>query len=158
MAHTELDLRERRLIEDLLVAKASVASIARRLSRHRSTVYREISRNRFDDRELPELSGYYGVLAQRKAAERRWRHRKLIRMPDLLAAVVDRLKAGWSPEQIAGRLRLEGGAAYVCHETIYAHVYSSDGQSESLARCLGRRERLKTSTDACGATRRPTRP
>jgi IS30 family transposase len=83
------------------------------------------------------------LLAQRKAAERRRRQRKLIRMPGLLAAVVDRLKAGWSPEQIAGRLRLEGGAAYVCHETIYAHVYSRDGQSESLARWLPERRRRR---------------
>ena len=143
MAHVELDLRERRLIEDMLVAKASVARIAARLSRHRSTIYREIGRNRFHGDDLPELNGYYGVLAQRKATERRRRQRKLIRMPDLLAAVVDRLKAGWSPEQIAGRLRLEGGTAYVCHETIYAHVYSQDGQSESLARWLPERRRRR---------------
>ena len=46
MAHTELDVRERRLIEDLLAAKASIVTIAARLSRHRSTIYREIKRNR----------------------------------------------------------------------------------------------------------------
>ena len=57
MAHTELDVRERRLIEDLLVAKASVSTIAARLGRHRSTIYREIKRNRFEDDELPELTG-----------------------------------------------------------------------------------------------------
>lgn len=91
----------------------------------------------------PELDGYYGVLAQRKAAERQRRKRKLVRMPDLLAAVTDRLKAGWSPEQIAGRLRLEGGTAYVCRETIYVHVYSKDGQSECLARWLPERRRWR---------------
>lgn len=64
-------------------------------------------------------------------------------MPDLLAAVVDRLKAGWSPEQIAGRLRLEDGAEHVCHETIYAHVYSKDGQSEGLPRRLPERRRQR---------------
>ena len=45
MAHTELDLRERRLIEDLLLAKVSVARITKRLSRHRSTIYREVGRS-----------------------------------------------------------------------------------------------------------------
>jgi transposase, IS30 family len=143
MAHMELDLRERRLIEDMLIVKMPVAKMAQRLSRHRSTIYREIKRNQFVDDELPKLSGYYGVLAQRKAAERRRRQRKLLRMPDLLAAVVDRLKIGWSPEQIAGRLRLEGSSPYVCHETIYAHVYSKDGQSESLARWLSERRRQR---------------
>jgi transposase, IS30 family len=143
MAHAELDLRERQLNEDMLIAKASITRIAGRLSRHRSTIYREIGRNRFDDGDLPELSGYYGVLAQNKAAERRRRQRKLVRMPGLLAAVVDRLKTGWSPEQIAGRLRLEGGTPYVCHETIYAHVYSKEGQSMSLARWLPERRRRR---------------
>ena len=120
----------------MLVAKASVARIAARIVAASPTIYREIGRNRFDDDELPELCGYYGVLAQRKAAERRRRLRKLIRMPDLLAAIVDRLRSGWSPEQIAGRLRFGDGVAYVCHEIIYAHVYSKDAQDERLARWL----------------------
>ena len=41
MAHTELDVRDRRLIEDLLGVKASVSTIAAHLDRHRSTIYRE---------------------------------------------------------------------------------------------------------------------
>ncbi|MCP1167154.1 helix-turn-helix domain-containing protein [Limimaricola sp. ASW11-118] len=70
MAHRELDLQERRLVEDLLQAKMSIAQIAVRLSRHRSTIYREIRRNRFEDSELPQLSSYYyGMLAQKRAAE-----------------------------------------------------------------------------------------
>lgn len=64
MAHTELDVREPRLIEDLLTAKARVSAIAARLGRHRSTIYREIKRNRFEDNELPELTGYFGAMAK----------------------------------------------------------------------------------------------
>lgn len=143
MAHRELDLRERRLVEDLLQAKMSVANIAARLSRHRSTIYREIRRNRFEDSELSQLSGYYGMLAQKRAAERRHRRRKLIRMTALREAVIDRLKAGWSPEQIAGRLRFEGHRSTICHETIYAFVYSQDGQSQDLARHLPERRRRR---------------
>ena len=143
MAHRELDLRERRLVEDLLQAKMSVASIATRLSRHRSTIYREIRRNRFHDSELPQLSGYYGMLAQKQAAERRHRRRKLIRMTALREAVIDRLKAGWSPEQIAGRLQFEGQSVRVSHETIYAYVYGPDGQSKELARYLPNRRKKR---------------
>ena len=104
MAHTELDLRERRTIEDMLNAKCSVDEIASEIGRHRSTVYREINRNRFEDTELPELNGYYGVHAQQIATDRRARRRKLVRLSALREAVIDRLKEGWSPEQIAGRL------------------------------------------------------
>ena len=45
MAPTELDLRERRAIEDMLNAKVPVSKIATEIGRHRSTVHREIKRN-----------------------------------------------------------------------------------------------------------------
>lgn len=51
MAHTELSLRERRTIEDMLNAKMSVDKISAEIGRHRSTVFREIKRNRFVDDE-----------------------------------------------------------------------------------------------------------
>jgi IS30 family transposase len=136
MAHVELAIEERRVIERLSRAKVSVAEIAARLGRHRSTIYRELARNRFADEENPYLDGYYSSVAHGIAADRRCRLRKLARMPALLVSVVDRLRAGWSPEQIAGRLRREGGDVCVSHETIYAWVYSKDGQARGLARLL----------------------
>ncbi|MCT4373251.1 IS30 family transposase, partial [Yangia mangrovi] len=138
MAHKELDLGERRRIEDLLNAKLPVSTIAAEIGRHRSTVYREIKRNAFaaDTEEVAYLDGYYGMVAQRNASDRRARRRKLTRLVDLREAVIDRLKAGWSPEQIAGRMRLEGLPVTVSHETIYAHVYGPEGRAEELARHL----------------------
>ncbi len=143
MAHSELDLRERRAIEDMLNAKMPVSKIAAEIGRHRSTVYREIKRNCFVDHELPYLNGYYGVNAQRTADARRARRRKLIRLDDLRTHVIDRLAAGWTPEQIAGRLGYEGQPVRVSHETIYAYVYSREGQSEQLARYLPSRRRKR---------------
>lgn len=143
MAHTELDLRERRAIEDMLHAKISVSKIAAKIGRHRSTVYREIRRNHFEDSELPYLSGYYGVNAQRTADARRARRRKLIRLDDLRAHVVAQLKVGWTPEQIAGRLGFDDQPVRVSHETIYAYVYSAEGQSEQLARHLPSRRKKR---------------
>jgi IS30 family transposase len=58
-------------------------------------------------------------------------------------AVITQLKEGWSPEQIAGRLVFEGHAIRVSHETIYAHVYSAEGQSEELARYLPSRRKKR---------------
>jgi IS30 family transposase len=140
---TELNLAERRTIEDLLHRKTNVTEIARRINRHRSTVYREIKRNFYKDEELPQLDGYYGMNAQRFTAERRARRRKLVRILALRDAVIDRLQEGWSPEQIAGRLKLEGHATTVSHETIYAYVYSPDGQSQALARHLPDRRKKR---------------
>ncbi len=137
MAHRELNLRERRAIEEMLNAKIPVRKIAAEISRHVSTIYREIKRNHYDDKELPELNGYYGVVAQRTATQRRARRRKLVRLVGLRKAVIQQLKEGplsadlaWpnrlpgngSPEQIAGRLCFEGQTTRVSHETIYAYV------------------------------------
>lgn len=141
MAHTELCLRERRTIEDMLNAKMSVDKIAAEIGRHRSTVFREIKRNKYVDDELPNLNGYYGMNAQRAAVERRARRRKLVRFVDLRAYVVKQLEQRWSPEQIAGRLQLDGQAMRVSHETIYSYIYGPDGQSAELARYLPRRRK-----------------
>ena len=143
MAHTELDLRERRTIEDMLNAKVPVSKIAAEIGRHRSTVYREIKRNYFNDEELPYLNGYYGMVAQREASKRRARRRKLIRLETLRAHVVTQLKIGWTPEQIVGRLGYDGHPVRVSHETIYAYVYSPEGQSEQLARYLPSRRKKR---------------
>lgn len=143
MAHAELDLRERRAIEDMLNTKMPVSKIAAEISRHRSTVYREIKRNYFTDGELPYLSGYYGMNAQKYASDRRARRRKLIRLKELRAHVIAQLKIGWTPEQISGRLGFDDQPVRVSHETIYAYVYSAEGQSEQLARHLPSRRKKR---------------
>ena len=86
-----------------------------------SNELREIEHGIGDD-ELPNLNGYYGMTAQRSAAQRRARRRKLVRFEDLRQHVIKQLEIGWSPEQIAGRLQHDGQALRVSHETIYAYV------------------------------------
>jgi IS30 family transposase len=54
-----------------------INEMARQLGRHRSTIYREIRRNTFHDRQLPEYSGYFGTIADELTRERRRRLRKL---------------------------------------------------------------------------------
>ena len=134
MAHTELDLRERRAIEDMLNAKVPVSKIAAEIGRHRSTVHREIKRNYFTDEELPYLNGYYGINAQKYASAQRARRRKLIRLDDLRSHVIAQLKIGWTPEQIVGRMRLERHPIRVSLETIYRFANSKDGRAEQFYR------------------------
>ena len=85
---------------------------------------------------MPDLAGYFCVTAHRKAKDRRSRHRKLVRHPTLRASIIERIKHGWSPEQIAGRLAYERSSVRVCHETIYRFAYSVDGQEMKLWRYL----------------------
>ena len=105
--YPHLSLDERRKIAKWLEAKMPIAEIADRLGRDASTIYRDIKRNRYTDKDIPELNGYHALVAQDKYERRRAVHRKMVVHPELKAAIEDRLKEGWSPEQIAGRMRLE---------------------------------------------------
>lgn len=116
--YLHLSLDERRKIANWRYAKSPVSEIDDQLGRNPSTIYREIKRNsvRFDDQ--PGLNGYYSLNAQALYKYRRAIHRKLIRFPEVMAAVRSGFDAGWSPEQIAGRMRLERHPMRVSHETI----------------------------------------
>jgi IS30 family transposase len=57
----------------------------------------------------------------------------------LCAHVEDRLAMGWSPEQIAGRMELEGLEHAISAESIYRHAYSPAGRA-GLQRQLAQRK------------------
>lgn len=57
--YSQLTLPDRRRLHHLMAAKVPINEMARQLGRHRSTIYREITRNTFRDRELPDYNGYY---------------------------------------------------------------------------------------------------
>lgn len=72
------------------------------------------------------------------------KRRKLEQHEDLRREVIATLKTGWSPEQIAGRLRIEPRARHrICDETIYQYVYSESGQSQELGRNFPKRQRKR---------------
>ena len=77
--YSHLSLAERRQIERWRHAKMSADEMARRLGRHRSTIFRELRRNHFHDPEAPRLNGYWCIVAQSLTDGRRTRQRKLIR-------------------------------------------------------------------------------
>ena len=133
MARTyrQLDLDQRRTLFRLVEARIPVGAIAERLGRHPSTIYRELGRNRFRDGDRG-FCGYFPLNAQDLARRRRQRRRKLIADEGLREHVVGRLRDGWSPQQIAGRLKQEQAELSVCHETIYRHVYGPEGQRDGL--------------------------
>ncbi|ORE91093.1 transposase, IS1086 [Stappia sp. 22II-S9-Z10] len=113
--------------------------MAEKLGRHRSTIFRELRRNWFEDSELPGVVGYFAFAAHTVSANRRHRMRKLVRYPELRDAVIERIRHGWSPEQIAGRLAHERHTVRVCHETIYRFAHSKDGREMNLWRVLPER-------------------
>jgi len=135
--HTHLSLEERRKIFLLVNSKTPVKRIAALLCRHHSTIYRELARNT-TYHEDPDLRGYFHMNADHFMRQRRQRLRRLYRVPALMDYVTDRLKAYWSPEQIAGYLKRQAVKHYACAETIYQYVYSDEGRDSGLYRYLFR--------------------
>jgi transposase, IS30 family len=130
---SHLTLEERCRVRGLMEMGLGVTEIARRLGRPRSTIHRELGRNRC-------VEGYRPDSAARRAWARKLRGSKIERSTRLRAQVEDRLAMGWSPEQIAGRMELEGSEHRVSAESIYRHAYSPAGRRAGLPRQLAQRK------------------
>jgi IS30 family transposase len=115
MRYTQISLNERFFIEKALKIGMSLNKIGAALERSVSTISREIAGN-------IGKRGYRHKQANRKAEERHKKKRKAFKLTEevkMLIAVY--LKAGWSPEQIAGRLKKEGIIS-LHHESIYRYI------------------------------------
>jgi transposase, IS30 family len=131
--YSHLSLEERCRLRGMMEMGLSLSEIARRLGRDRSTVQRELGRNRCVD-------GYRPDSAERRAWARKLRGSKIARSTRLREHVEDRLAMGWSPEQIAGRMELDGAEHRVSVESIYRHAYSPAGRRAGLPRMLAQRK------------------
>ena len=92
--YSQIGLDERRKIARWRLAGLSIDAIAEKLGRHRSTIFREVRRNIFVDKEVPDLSGYYCVTAHQMACDRRLKLRKLARFSHVRQSVIER-RARW---------------------------------------------------------------
>jgi len=117
-----LDREERYELARLSEAGHSVREVARQMGRAPSTISRELRRNRDrSGRYLPER-------AHRLAWERQRRPKrsKIARDPRLRALVQSMLDERYSPDQIAGRLRVlypDNPGMQISHESIYRSIY-----------------------------------
>src|SRR6478736_5073643 len=116
--YDHLSLDERCRIARLHEDGQSIRQIAAALDRPPSTVSRELRRNR------GKQVGYKPSYAHEQAKARRWTGSRLERDGELRRLVLDRLRHGWSPEQIAGRLACDKAATGISHESIYRFIYA----------------------------------
>jgi IS30 family transposase len=127
MMYRQITFAERYTLGVLRRGGLSPAAIARTLGRHRSTILREVQRNqaRSDGTYRPQLADWYA--RGRRSHSRRNRQfsgADLERIRGLLAE-------HWSPEQVAGRLRLEG-RLQISHETIYRYIWADKAAGGTL--------------------------
>lgn len=136
----QLNQREREAIYRHLQDGRKAAEIARILNRHKSTICREITRNRHQifDEYLPDT-------AQKKAESRKRNSRKkryVDRWPELKIIIKQRLLKGWTPSSLAGWLRGHG-ERYLNPESIYRYIYSPEGREQKIYLYLPQRHRLR---------------
>jgi IS30 family transposase len=118
-------------------AGISVTMIAEKLGVHKSTISRELKRNKDDS------LGYLPDSAHMQAFQRRHRlGSKIERSKALQDFLSDYLAMGLSPEVMAGRLKLEKEKHVISHESIYKWIYGA-GKNLKLHRYLIRAKRKR---------------
>jgi IS30 family transposase len=143
-AYRQLTQAQRYQIYALKKTKHSLAEIASVLRVDKSSVSRELKRNRGQ-------RGYRPQQAHELALGRR--SKSLPRLTAKVWAVVEKLlRADWSPEQISGRLKKEQGIC-ISHEWIYQHILADKQASGDLykhLRCQKKRRKRYGTYDRRG--------
>jgi len=139
-----LNLDERIVIMRGCDSGLSDAVIAEKIGRDRSTVWREVRRNRNADGD------YHARMAHSRAAQKAQRPKEFkLSNPRLCATIAAWMDDGWSPKLIAevlARDHPDDRLARVSHETIYTCLYvQGRGQLRAdLHKCLSTRRAART--------------
>ena len=136
--YTRITHRERENIYKLLKLGHNQTSMASFLGRNKSSLSRELARCQSDS------LGYIPDRANIAAINLSKIHKCLLENEALKTHVILKLKEGWSPEQISGRLKLENSDMQVSHETIYKFIYSEEGAKNKLHKLLTRQKPKRT--------------
>lgn len=138
--YNQIKFEERKSLYVMKKNGSSVKEIAEVSGRHRSSIYRELARNK--DIQM----GYLPDTAQKKAVERKNKQKpKLDKNEQVKQFVMSGLKDRLSPELIAGTMRVNHPPLSISTETIYQYVYSEEGNRLGLYHFLekGRSKRNK---------------
>jgi len=131
MRNKQLTLKERYHIWTSLKQCRSQKEIAESIGVHPSTICREIQRNK------DNITGeYHYAFAESIASKRQQAKVKYTVMTSKIKTYIKiKLKEDWSPEQIAGRMKLDTGIS-ICHETIYRYIYYNKSRGGRLYKYL----------------------
>jgi len=131
MSYGQITAAERYTIAVLRQQGVPRSTIGALLGRHRSTIGRELRRNRtaHDGCYRPLVADSY---ARARRSRSRRNHRFAAQDWDQVQAL---LREAWSPEQIAGWLRRRG-RLQISHETIYRWIWADKAAGGTLYRHL----------------------
>lgn len=128
MRYTQLTQQERYQIYILKKAEYSQTEIAELMQRDKSTISRELRRNR-------GLRNYRPQQAHALALTRRLNKARSRFGDTVWQQVAALVRQQWSPQQIGGRLEAEHGVG-ISHEWIYQHIYANKRSGGDLHRHL----------------------
>lgn len=151
MPYSHLSDEERDVISKLHFSGLSRAAIARDLGRSTSTISRELLRNRVRKGSHRYVHWQYissgaSKLAKQRRSAAKGKLPRLLEMPRLLSYIKQGLKQNWSPEQIAGRIRVDHPHAptmRVSHQTIYQWLRADKQSGGSWYLCLRQSHRKR---------------
>ena len=119
-SYKHLSLEERERIFGFLQKGLSLRAVSRLVHRNVGTISRELGRHsKYGKRYLP-------CHAQKEAVRigTRQRRRSALKNPTVFLYVRTKLRNElWSPETIAGRLKIDHPDQSICFETIYRYIY-----------------------------------
>src|SRR5215207_4283458 len=144
MNYKQLAREQRYQIYALLKAGKNQSQIALVVSCHKSTISRELRRNRGQ-------KGYRPYQADELSYDRQCEAYRSRIAWETWQLVEQRLRQQWSPEQIAGRLKLEQQPT-VSHECIYLYIYAEKRRGGTLHQHL--RSQKKQRKRYSGSVRR----
>jgi len=153
MAHKHLSDQERFYIEQRLAEGDGIPQIAKRLARHKTSLYRELKRN------TDESFGFYSSLRAKNIANLR-KHNTVrrIKIIDKLdqntnTIISESLIKRTSPEQISGLLKTQF-QILISKQTLYRHIWADCNNGGKLYEHLRRRgKKRKSKTPASIAIR-----
>lgn len=141
--NTKLSRAERLEIKILLDREYSLRDIAKALKRSPNTISYEVKTN--------SVHGVYDPLkADRKAKTRmrnaKFQWKKIDHDPDLETYIVEKLKLGWNPDEISGRMKEDNEPFFASKTAIYEWLYTARGQrycTYLYSKRYGRKRRKK---------------
>lgn len=129
--HQKFTAHERELLANYLASGVNKSECARRLNRPRRTVLREVANNgSWVKNQYGKMIFVYIAIAAQAKSERRQQNSAHNKWPlkneDIYRYATRKLRNGWSPEQICGRLKRNHPGDphwHICHETIYKWIF-----------------------------------
>jgi IS30 family transposase len=121
--YKQLSCEERDKIAVLRAKGLPLRDIAVIIGRNKSTISRELQRN-----SAPIYDVYLPHKADSRAKERKCKAgiRPRLKNPMIRQYITSKLKIGWSPEQISGRLSKDYPNLSISHEAIYQYIYDKE--------------------------------